>query len=64
MSITIRIDNLDWEMLREQKEFCLNHGADVPMGLAHFLDFIQDSAVAQGYTLEEVFGDLLENNND
>jgi hypothetical protein len=31
------------------------------MGLAHFLDFIQDDAVAnQGFSKEEVFGDLLE----
>lgn len=62
MSITI--ENIDWEMLRQQKEFLLNHGCDDAMGLANLLDIIQDSAVAQGYTLEEVFGDLLENNND
>ena len=62
MSITI--ENIDWEMLRQQKEFLLNHGCDDAMGLANLLDIIQDNAVKQGYTVNEVFGDLLENNND
>lgn len=60
----VTIDNIDWEMLRQQKEFLLNHGCDDAMGLANLLDIIQDNAVKQGYTVNEVFGDLLENNND
>ena len=60
----VTIDNIDWEMLRQQKEFLLNHGGDDAMGLANLLDIIQDNAVKQGYTINEVFGDLLENNND
>jgi len=58
MSITI--NNIDWEMLRQQKEFLLNHGGDDAMGLAHLLDNIQDNAVEQGYSQLEVFGDLLD----
>lgn len=58
MSITI--NNIDFELLRQQKEFCLNHGGDEAMGLAHLLDYIQDKAVEQGYSDDEVFGTELE----
>lgn len=57
----ITLKNIDWALLREQKEWLLNNGSNEAMGLAHFLDFIQDDAVAnQGFTQEEVFGDLLD----
>jgi hypothetical protein len=57
----ITLKNIDWVLLREQKEWLLNNGSDEAMGLAHFLDFIQDDAVAtQGFSNEEVFGDLLD----
>ena len=57
----ITLKNIDWVLLREQKEWLLNNGSDEAMGLAHFLDFIQDDAVAtQGFSKEEVFGDLLD----
>jgi len=46
--MSIVIENIDWVLLREQKEFCLNHGCDDAMGLAHFLDYVQDKAVEQG----------------
>jgi|LakMenE01Jun11ns_1017448.scaffolds.fasta_scaffold7326328_1 hypothetical protein len=58
--MSIVIENIDWALLREQKEFCLNHGCDDAMGLAHFLDYVQDKAVEQGYSQSEVFGDLLD----
>lgn len=53
----IIIEYIDWEMLRQQKEFCLNHGGDDAMRLAHFLDNLQDNAVKQGHNKLDVFGE-------
>jgi hypothetical protein len=60
MKMSIIIENIDWALLRKQKEFLLNHGGNDAMGLAHFLDYVQDKAVEQGYPQLEVFGDLLD----
>lgn len=38
------IKNIDWELLREQKEWLLNNGSDEAMGIAHLIDAIQDYA--------------------
>ena len=53
------ISNTNWELLRNQKVFLWNHGSDEAMGLAHYLDAIQDAAVEDGLATKlEVFGDL------
>ena len=53
----VTLKNIDWALLRQQKEWLLNNGSDEAMGLAHFLDFIQDDAVAnQGFSDDDVFG--------
>jgi hypothetical protein len=54
--IEIEGDRIDWKDLYNQKEFLLNHGGEQAMGLAHFLDYIQDTAVNNGvYTEQAVF---------
>lgn len=53
------ISNTNWELLRNQKEWLWNHGSDEAMGLAHYLDAIQDAVVDDLIALEiEVFGEL------
>jgi hypothetical protein len=53
------ISNTNWELLRNQKVFLWNHGSDEAMGLAHYLDAIQDAAVEDGLATKlEVFGEL------
>jgi hypothetical protein len=56
------INKIDWELLRQQKEFLLNHGADEAMGIAHLIDAVQDYAVELGIGEENAFG--AESNND
>jgi hypothetical protein len=52
------LSSIDWELLRTQKEWLLNNGSDEAMGIAHLLDFIQDSVVMDGIATEQqVFGD-------
>ena len=59
-SVLINADEVDWESLREQKEYllvCNSHwGSDHIDGLIHFLDFIQDE-VATVLGEEAVFGE-------
>jgi hypothetical protein len=53
------ISNTNWELLRNQKEWLLNQGSDEAIGLAHYLDAIQDAAVEDGLATKlEVFGEL------
>lgn len=53
------ISNTNWELLRNQKEWLWNHGSDEAMGLAHYLDAIQDAAVEDELATKlEVFGEL------
>jgi hypothetical protein len=54
----MNIGALDFKLLREQKEFLLNHGGDEAMGLVCLLDHIQDCAVEEyGIPSIEVFGE-------
>ena len=49
--------DIDWDLLRTQKEWLLNNGDNEAMGLAHLLDVIQDAVVAEDIVSEEeVFG--------
>lgn len=55
--------NIDWALLREQKEYCVNEAANnadcahIYDGLTHLLDALQDAAVKDGFaTFEQVFG--------
>jgi len=51
--------NIDWALLREQKEWLLNFDCDEAEGLIMLLDAIQDKAVdCREATEEEVFGEL------
>lgn len=53
------ISKTDWSLLRKQKEWLLNNGSDEAIGLAHFIDVIQDAVVDDLIALEvEVFGEL------
>jgi len=48
--------DINWDLLRTQKEWLLNNGDNEAMGLVHLLDAIQDAVVAEGIVSEEVFG--------
>lgn len=55
--------NLNWKLLREQKEYCANEAAnnedvsEIYEGVLNLLDHLQDAAVLDGVaTEEEVFG--------
>jgi len=55
--------NLDWTLLRGQKEYCFNEGAnnadaeEIYFGVVSLIDHLQDAAVLDGVaTEEEVFG--------
>ncbi len=53
------ISDTNWELLRNQKEWLWNQGSDEAMGLAHYLDAIQDAVVEDGIASKlEVFGEL------
>lgn len=55
------INNIDWALLRKQKEWLLYNGSEEAMGLVELLDCIQDEAVAtHGVREEEVFGNLFD----
>ena len=50
---------LDWELLRQQKEWLLQHDCDEAEGLLALIDDIQDQAVAAVPDLEEeVFSEI------
>ena len=54
----MNIGAIEFKLLREQKEFLLNHGGAEAMGLACLLDHIQDCAVEEyGIPSIEVFGE-------
>ena len=44
---------MDWELLRQQKEWLLQHDCDEAEGLLALIDDIQDQAVATEPDLEE-----------
>lgn len=55
--------NLNWPLLREQKEYCINEMAnnkgaeEIYSGIVSLFDHLQDAAVLDGVaTEEEVFG--------
>jgi hypothetical protein len=57
------IQQIDWRLLRQQKEWLMNHNSPEANGLLHLLDAIQDEAVDQfGFTEREVFGRVEEEN--
>jgi hypothetical protein len=58
------IQQIDWRLLRQQKEWLMNHSKSVEAtGLLHLIDAIQDEAVDQfGFTEREVFGRVEEEN--
>ena len=57
--------NIDWILLRKQKEWLLNNGSDEAIGLIGLLDAIQDNAViVGGFAEEEVFGTYTEEYNE
>lgn len=50
---------IDWELLRQQKEWLLQHSCEEADGLLELLDVIQDQAVAANPALEsEVFAEI------
>lgn len=58
------VNRIDWALLREQKNYCLNEAANnaeaghIYMGLVHLLDNLQDAAAADNPDLEsQIFGD-------
>jgi hypothetical protein len=65
MFIRIDSDKMDWGLLRQQKLILLhlreqvfsNEDKDTLSGMIHLLDYIQDIAVEQGLSEEEVFGE-------
>lgn len=46
----------DWSLMRQQKEWLLTQTGPESDGLLNMLDAIQDAAVAEGVSEEEVFG--------
>jgi len=67
MSVTDTIKNINWKLLREQKEYCINEAnnnqeaTNIYDGLIHLIDALQDAAVNDGLATEnEVFGELEE----
>lgn len=55
--------NMNWALLREQKEYCVNEAANAPDvaaiydGIISLIDHLQDAAVLDGIATEdEVFG--------
>ena len=51
----IAIDNINWKLLREQKQWLLQQEGEHAVGLTHLLDYIQDEAVENGVPEEVVF---------
>lgn len=50
---------MDWKLLRQQKEWLLQHDCFEAEGLLALIDYIQDQAVADQPELEkEVFAEL------
>ena len=51
----IAIDNINWKLLREQKQWLLQQEGEHAEGLINLLDYIQDEAVENGVPEEVVF---------
>lgn len=49
-------DDMDWDLLRKQKQWLVNIGGAHADGLLCLLDAIQDQAVERGVSELEVFG--------
>ena len=50
------MENMDWALLRAQKNWLLNQESEQALGLLHLLDAIQDEAIRLGFAEDEVFG--------
>jgi hypothetical protein len=62
-SLDLVVRNIDWALLREQKNYCLNESENSPTtehiynGIVNLMDALQDAAVEDGFaTFEQVFG--------
>ncbi len=60
------LQHIDWTLLREQKDYCLNEAANnaevghLYMGIVHLMDSLQDAAFADGLgTEQQIFGEDL-----
>jgi hypothetical protein len=60
------VQRIDWALLREQKDYCLNEAANnaevghIYMGIVHLMDCLQDAAAADNPHLEsQIFGEPL-----
>lgn len=51
-------DNMDWPLLRTQKDWLINIGGSMADGLICLLDVIQDQAVVAGVPESVVFGNF------
>lgn len=65
MSIRNVIEQIDWKLLREQKEYCINEANNnhevghIYDGLVNLIDAIQDAAINDGLATEtQVFGEF------
>jgi hypothetical protein len=55
------LKNINWVLLRKQREWLLKNDSAEAMGLSHLLYYIQADAVAnQGFSNEEIYGVLLD----
>jgi hypothetical protein len=60
--MNVFLQKIDWALLREQKEYCINEAANnaecahIYDGIVHLMDALQDQAVANGELEEVVFG--------
>lgn len=50
------MENIDWSLLRAQKQWLLSQDHEHAHGLLHLLDAIQDDAIRQGFEEDVVFG--------
>ncbi len=64
LSANLILQRMDWALLREQKNYCLNEEANnydaryIYGGIVALMDQLQDAAVACGMaTVEQVFGE-------
>ena len=56
------ISNMDWELLRRQKQWLLTRtieeDSEMANGLLHLIDNLQDAALAEGVDELDIFGSL------
>ena len=48
---------IDWDQLRQQKEWLIMQDSKMAWGLVHLLDAVQDDAVNHGHEAAKVFGE-------